>query len=375
MRSTTLQESLAQKTLILEFHDTAALGCKEENDKLQISINLAGLPMYWKGNETDKDQLYWVSSLLALAAGDVSVLGFWGPPLLLSEKHGPYYSWARRSFNPMVEAKPQMDWIDMRVASATPEALEIDLIFFERPTILPSPRMLGLAIKVLHDTGLRNISKAIRTCHNREELDSDEQSTWMDGITKLLACALQCGLEWIACVGRDLFMEEPFNPSAISMLPRFPDGLDHDSFNKTLQTAAETIITSLLETEVYVTEQVDLDAIINFLATITNPRFHLSGMLRLTTVNLKGDLALVTHIEPGQRLAIPAALTAKNCTSMTRVWLLEEQAKRSDVSAVWRLLDKSYALMSKNLAPDGHCVVEKKRQKVLGPLLETFADQ
>ncbi|KAF2185598.1 hypothetical protein K469DRAFT_750321 [Zopfia rhizophila CBS 207.26] len=190
-----------------------ALGCSDENDKLQISINLAGLPVYWKGKDKGEDEAYWVSVLLALAAGDASVLGFWGPSLLLSEKGKSFYSWARRSFDPLVETRPRMNWTDMRIASATREILELDLIFFEKPAVPPSTSMLELAGKIIQDTGLGKISNVIRECHYREEPNSDREGIWTNGITKLLACALECGLEWMAYIGRGIFMQEPFNPS------------------------------------------------------------------------------------------------------------------------------------------------------------------
>jgi hypothetical protein len=127
-----------QWSLIQQLHDTVALECKEINDKIQIAINLSGLPLCWMGGAKTEDEVCWIFTVLALAAGEASVLAFRGPLLELYQGKETVFSWARRSYNPQVECDVPVNEKDLRITSAKPDYLELDLFFLEKPAKRPS---------------------------------------------------------------------------------------------------------------------------------------------------------------------------------------------------------------------------------------------
>jgi hypothetical protein len=353
-----------QRSLVQQLHDTVALGCSDKTDKIQIALNLSGLPLCWMDTAKTDDEVYWIFTVLALAAGEASVLAFRGPLLKLCNE--TVFSWARRSYHPRVECDVPANENDLRITSVMPAYLELDLFFLEKPAIRPSIAAIGLAEKILRDNKLCDRDNPIRNVRTKAQyesfLETQDVQLWHKTVRDIFACFIDGGYEWMKFAG-NLFYEE-FRKSFVRWDGIDVAGASRDHSN--LSSAARALLSSqhIDDSAPAFTEKY-LNPTINFLAVITDRRFLNFGQgdMRIDT-SPSGDQALITTVFPGQKLAVPAVLADLQSAGMARLWMMEEVT--IDGSPAWRMVNKGHLLACAILVPDGEFVVLRERQRVYG---------
>lgn len=65
----------SRRTIKIDFSTIDRLKCNVESDKISISLNIAGLHVYYKGRRQSKDQCLWLLAIITLYTGDATVFG------------------------------------------------------------------------------------------------------------------------------------------------------------------------------------------------------------------------------------------------------------------------------------------------------------
>jgi hypothetical protein len=353
------------QSLVQQVHETVALGCSDEKDKIQIALNLAGLPLCWMDTaKTNDEEVYWIFTVLALAAGEASVLAFRGPRLNLCNE--TVFSWARRSYNPMAECKAPANENDLRITSVKPAYLELDLFFLEKPAIRPPITAINLAEEILRNHNLYDRDNPIRNVRTKAQFESfvktQDVRVWYEVVRDILACFIDGGYEWMKFAGNVFYEEFCKSFGGWDGIDVAGASRDHSS----LSSAARALLSSqhIDDSAPAFTEKY-LNPTINFLAVITDRRFHTFGQgdMRINT-SPSGDQALIPTVFPGQKLAVPAVLADMHSVGMTRLWMMEEVT--IDGRPAWRMANKGHLLACPTLVPDGEFVVLRERQRVYG---------
>ena len=76
---------LEARSLISEFSDILKLECSVESNKIAVSLNLNGLQLYYIGPKKIIDDYQWILAMVALSAGDATVLENIEEPLKLED--------------------------------------------------------------------------------------------------------------------------------------------------------------------------------------------------------------------------------------------------------------------------------------------------
>ena len=63
------------RTIKMDFSTIDRLKCNVETDKISISLNIAGLQVYYKGSRQSRDQCRWLLAIITLCTGDATVFG------------------------------------------------------------------------------------------------------------------------------------------------------------------------------------------------------------------------------------------------------------------------------------------------------------
>ena len=285
-----------QWSLIQQLHDTVALECSHKNDRMQIALNLSGLPLFWMGHAETDDEVWWIFTILALAAGEASVLAFRGPLLELHQGKEMTFSWARRSYDSKAECDISVKEEDVRITSAKPDYLELDLLFLEKAAKRPSITAIDLAEKILHGHKLYDRDTPVR--------GPLILSLWRECVRDSLACFIDGGYEWMK-VGGNLLYEE-----FCKYFAGWPN-IDGAGEHSNLSSAARELLSfQHIEDSVPAFAEKYLNPTITFLAVISDRRFFGCfgwGEMRIET-SPSGGQALIRTFLPGQKLAVPAAL-------------------------------------------------------------------
>ena len=380
-----------QMSFVQQIGDTAAFKCRDMQDKCQIALNLSGIPLVWKGqisikDSTDpcqvkcgEDELFWISTVIALSKGEISVLGFVGPPLSLSEDDISILSWARRPHNTRTEAKIPPHVGNLHIQAITPSYIELDLLFVESVLMQPSGRALDLAHGILHEHGLydRDTTFADDASKARFEqfLKTRDHDLWHKAVRIFLACFIDGGVEWLKPAAR-LFTTEIIKKGEIyqdikdGKKVAYGIGVDFGSIadGEDFAAAAKDFLsifnidssTSSWETEF-------LQPTISLLGIITDRRFeNFSECVMHVPVNDHGDRALIGLVLPGQRMAVPAVLAGVEHTMTSRLWALEEIIEKGKTIGWRSAMNRQFMIGCPKLVPDGKFVVSRRRQKVFG---------
>ncbi|MDI1492955.1 MAG: hypothetical protein OHK93_004739 [Ramalina farinacea] len=63
------------RTIKMDFSTIDRLKCNVETDKISISLNIAGLQVYYMGRRQSRDQCRWLLAIITLCTGDATVFG------------------------------------------------------------------------------------------------------------------------------------------------------------------------------------------------------------------------------------------------------------------------------------------------------------
>lgn len=193
----TKNHTLDHRNLMAEFDNTLELDCSVTSDKISICLNISGLQIAFNKEKKSEDECYWVASLIALAAGDVSTLCGTGKPLDLSES--PYFSWLQRTG----DLGPDRATTQRDISSVLcfdKQSIALDCYVIEAH-LFRSPSQHALrASEQAFDTLLQGlIQKDVSWLQPWMTHDRSDEAfrVGRQRVTHLMGCALDCGIQWI----------------------------------------------------------------------------------------------------------------------------------------------------------------------------------
>lgn len=360
-------------SLIQQVHDTCNLDCSKINDKVQIAINLSGLPLCWKGSAESDNDVYWVFILLALAANEASVLAFNGPPILFRHPNGEILpSWARRSYSTQGECRILVERDELGISSFSPEYVDIDLLFLQKQAQRPSEEALLLADKIIRQNQLCDRKVSVLDPLKQRDVDSllseyDNKTMIHAAVRDTVACFIDGGIPWMKSAWDVLYTElvrEGRQDKDDTFYAGFFGTFDESASH--LRSAAETILDlSNINENRMDFNTLYLQPVLNLLALVTDGRFR--RFLQHDTMRIQtsstGDQALVRGVLPVQEMAVPAALATQDSV-VSRCWILEPGDETTTGS--WKIVGKCFLLGCGTLEADGDIVTRKERQRVRG---------
>src|SRR5437764_5284600 len=103
------------------------------------------------------------------------------------------FSWASRSYDSKAECDISVKEEDLRITSAKPDYLELDLLFLEKPAKRPSITAIDLAEKILHGHKLYDRDTPVRA--------PLLLPLWREFVRDTLACFIDGVYEWMKVGG------------------------------------------------------------------------------------------------------------------------------------------------------------------------------
>jgi Heterokaryon incompatibility protein (HET) len=179
-----------KRTPMSQFNSIINLSSSFETDKISIAANIAGLQIYYKGPQMSNNQCRWIISMLALCAGDLSILCGTGPAIQMTNGiNRP--SWLRwwddledlvfATGGPKFPKRPS-------IISISQERIILDLLVLEHYSYgQASAKSFDIA-----KTILERYAEVFDLEPLKKELDRSDRD-----MIRTLACSLDCGLQWL----------------------------------------------------------------------------------------------------------------------------------------------------------------------------------
>ncbi|OAL43422.1 hypothetical protein IQ07DRAFT_299788 [Pyrenochaeta sp. DS3sAY3a] len=325
------------------------LNCSYEKDIISISLNASGIRLSFNGDVARQRECRYILAMIALSAGDASVLGAEGLPMHRMDVpgHQPLLHWPREYESDWSRLAAQsMPRIcdDAKIWAINSERVSLDTFFLlSRPSMPPKEFMesateLSLSLGIKRDT--------------REDIKT---KIYAD----ILSCVFSFGLRWIE-MASDYFK---------GLWPEFKN-IDEVRY----QTIKSTIIRHCLSNEDSMSPQDFPNS-----ACIAQFIYHLRGFARwfanvdettpLTmSLNSAGTgraillvpTCLAREVSCGKYyIAVPVALNTMKAFSVRRVWILE--AAKTD-GAELALVGRGFFIAERALNTEEHDEVYYGRQ-------------
>ena len=189
------------RSLISEFSDICQLACSVQSDILCIAINVSGLQVYFTGQIRSPNECRWVLAMVALSAGDATVLGGIDEVLKVEDRPGTpsWLNWVDDLENTMTRVGYSKLQEPTCIKSIDQYQITLDLLDLSYSDFrVPSIQFYRWAYLLVS-----LLSKAYVD-------DFENQPYWMspalDSITafqeqslimEILACSFECGFEWM----------------------------------------------------------------------------------------------------------------------------------------------------------------------------------
>lgn len=345
------------------------LNSLHETDKIGIAVNVAGLPLYFRGPKLSYPQCRWALAMLALSAGDLTPLSCTGPKIHLRAELNAT-SWLRwNSKDSMASYCPPTFATLSHIVSIDPERIILDLLVLEHYTLQPPSSNSILTATTFLDQYCQNINQ--RSFMNKDiAVHKSPRKRRLQ--IETLACSLDCGLTWI--------MESmKFNQDIADYMQFRIKGLGFDLW---------PLVGGLL-IDVYPSEESNISNFTNeqkrsvsqyvfFTLYIWDfskvESSHMSGMfesseLQCVWLDWGTDFGkALTFIGTGKvseyNFAVPATLDDPSCVTMDRLWLLK--ARNSTMDSEWSIVDKIALVTFHPLKEDGTNIIFRAAQTVRG---------
>ena len=198
--STEVSTFLEGRSFMTEFSDILQLQCFVESDKVSISLNLAGLQLYYKGQNDSLDDCRWILAMVALSAGDARVLSNVEEPLDLNNgSENPSWMWWGEDLeNVMVDSVGEKLTEVSSIASVDRNQITLDLFAFEGSLRLNEPSQSSLIRVEIFLTYLQkqmaSVDRPYWMTHRASATEFNREFSWRQDI---LACSFDCGMEWM----------------------------------------------------------------------------------------------------------------------------------------------------------------------------------
>jgi hypothetical protein len=315
-------------------------------DKLSVALNISGLNVFFKGNPPTADECCAIFSMLALAAGDATVLCTRGERLLLGEgsKVSSWMQWPE-SYSRIQAANVTLN--SAANLTVTLQQLTLDLfMLLDRSERSPTESSLHCATQ-LHDF-LEDNGVFARDTRGRDQLRG-----YISGI----AAALDCGLDWMAHAWDILASTDGAVDSYT--LAAVEENAQQYSEHESSIIRILTESAPLQHVTVY-SEAKFRKMVLNFIFAHYNSDESADASIATGIDGQRG----VYRSGPGTALAVPVVLAGPQYSIYERLWFLERVKGMAD--DCWRIRDKSSLFGCRAISHDGQVVALKKRQRIVG---------
>ncbi|RYP43287.1 hypothetical protein DL768_010000 [Monosporascus sp. mg162] len=326
-------------SILAQYNAVAATGCTMAADRLSVMINLNSLSIAYTGPDISRDEVYFLSVVLALAAGEEESLTILTPHAVILQGQP---SWVSGPSTPGDVTLPRFTLKSFTgIHRVSMHSLELDLVFFNSPLRQPTEGEVAATYGVFPDL-IRSTPPPWKTGQRTdrlvyspdEELDVRRRSFLAVAMT-LDAASLR--RLWVA-VYRDI------------VKTRFDTGMFAElKPNEALRQQARDFVSRILAAPAsspsyparnrdFEDSDLDLETIaLFFLTWVTDPRtFYYLGYLPLRArCTTAGDQALVSNVTINSHFSladvgriqavIPTALLGSSCLPL-RLWLLQPVA-------------------------------------------------
>lgn len=372
-------KSILPQVLYIVDHNATSI-----NDKVQISINVLGLPLFWGPlyrYERD-EQVVFLFSVFSLAVGEISLLAYNGPSIGIPAENGTIcFSWARRPLSLGTHNRTAtLLEKDIGISSAQFEYLDINLLLLKKPSFTLSTESLTVADQILSSSGLYErilpIEHPADAAYFRD-VSGRYSEKWRVALQRLVAMILDGGIRNLLSVGKHL--RETVYPTF------FSTGTKVVYNDPELAAAASTLLLYLrnctrlpfsaheeLQGDIEVAKEDFWDedfltrSIIDLLAIMSDRRFPILATACRIQLDEGGTQGFTNFWPESFQYAIPVCLSGKEWASTERLWILESVQSRNGSGNDWRIFEKQLLIGCGDLVPDGTHIVKREKQRVFG---------
>jgi hypothetical protein len=390
--------------------NTFSYNSKYSMDKLTITLNICQLGITIKDSTTDFEEAQLNLLILALAAGDATILTTRGPKLEFGSlpRKRSWLQWPDETTWSQKHAFP----LPSGIYSITPEQITLDLLFFpDRNFRGPSYRAIARAKKFLKSAR----ANQIRIAYGLQGRDAPYEQD--RGTIDTLACALECGFAWMVKAWYRIRSEvaaeveqsfEAIEDLAMTCIQglfgRSPRRCVWRSVRRPLrricftrgriysepQTLLDRLVLNLSSPKVSQNSKLRITGAFEFLVCIIlfGRYWEMSTCVTTTADSssraicdlklqrksfripapaehkLYSDAKYTYHSKKKTFLAVPKVLTGRVFALSDRLWLLEAATDKD--GSCWRVREKVCLLGCPSIRCDGRTVILKENQRVIG---------
>ncbi|MCJ1458941.1 hypothetical protein MMC28_009317 [Mycoblastus sanguinarius] len=376
------------RSFISEFADIVKLDCSYMTDKVSISINVASLQLYFKGAIETVHQCRWILSMIALSAGDVTVLGGVDEALNLNvgvdSEAESWLRWSGDLEDSMVMTHGSRLPEHSHITSIDEHQITLDLFIFKNlnPGCIKRPSERSLqAAKLIMEMYFESSDK--ERWLNKDRTSPDFQKTMRLQI-EVVACALDCGVDWILkqIASSELLATELREKERFFDLKQWAIGIGlSQSFPPRLDALTQQALVRFFIFIVHELEKAEGHS--QYYSGMYEPRGNDKprGFTRCVWLDLGTAGKAITSVgassveeKVGQvTYAVPVVLGHPNCATIRRLWILE----RDEEDGPWTLVEKIRFFCLLPIEEDGINVTLGANQVIQGgfpPGLEFESD-
>lgn len=195
-------EEAYSRSLFSEFSDIQELACSFQTDVVCIAMNISGFQVYFAGHLRSPNECRWILAMVALPAGDATVLDGVDEILRVEDPAGTpsWLHWGNDLENTMTRVGYSKLREPLGIKSIDQYQITLDLLDFTNSAVhRPSASFYDqadLLVNLLSQTYIHD--------------DPDNQPYWVKPtenpvrgrrdrrfVTEILACSFECGFEWM----------------------------------------------------------------------------------------------------------------------------------------------------------------------------------
>ena len=359
-----------RRSFAIEFSDLSELQCSVETDIISICINIAGLQLYYMGGKKSRDQCRWLLAMIALCAGDATVLGGIEGCLVVDGEKESWMHWIDDAEDEMIQAGEGKLQDPPCIASIKPNEIILDLFFLADPSLeYTTPRhhhiilaLFDVFAKILPGRDSRTVGGPGWRTGDQHQAEDWETRFSAD----LLACSLACGLEWMVkqMSGSALLaqrMQHSLKNKAEDLVWFFRSVLTMIELCEQDQTMnlTQEEITRLLQYFFFIMYH----GVSTFDGS-EDERFEFHECARIDLG--KNEKALIPHalreyqFNQQYVLVVPVAASIPSCACVRRLWILERSGGPEEET--WHIVDKRRSFTMIPIRENGEQVIRRNNQ-------------
>lgn len=198
-RTSLMSDYNVRRSFMAEFHDILRLESSSETDKIGISLNVVGLQLFFKGVNKSSEECKWILAMIALCAGDLTVLGGAGELVKPDAKSETvsWLHWAEDDDDDIATTSPANISNPCSIESIDCSQITMDVFVLKKTGFhTPSNNFINLAKRFLR------LCISVYPTANRGfwigfDKDTEDFKERWDSRVQIIACSLHCGLPWM----------------------------------------------------------------------------------------------------------------------------------------------------------------------------------